>query len=249
MTSIRSPPEGQSIDAQGRRCILLLEDGRIAKMGQTILRQEADNLKFIREHTTIPVPEVFDSYDIEGGGHCIIMSRVPGITLQEAWPQLSNESKSCILDELIGYVHQLRQLQGTTISSASGSPTGMYVFGSTIDNVLMSPSEFHDFLTSRVYPKLPRDYVSYLRTRFDDNARLLFTHADLMDRNILVKDGKISGIVDWEWAGFYPEHWEFIMIMSNSAWPMGWGNRMLAEFTEYANDYLTYNALQYISPK
>jgi aminoglycoside phosphotransferase len=92
---------------QGGRFILLLEDGRIAKMGKSILRQEVDNLNFVREHTSIPVPEVFDSYDIDGGGHCIIMSRVPGITLHEAWPHLSNQSKLCILDELIGYVQQL----------------------------------------------------------------------------------------------------------------------------------------------
>ena len=248
MTSLCQPPEGQRIALQGGRVILLLEDGSIAKMGQSVLRQEVDNLNFVREHTSIPVPEVFDSYDIVGGGHCIIMSRVPGIVLHEAWPHLSNESKFCILDELIGYVHQLRQLRGTTISSASGSPTFMHVFGSSINKVLMSPSEFHDFLTSHSYPEIPRDYVSYLRTRFDDNARLLFTHADLVDRNILVKDGRISGIVDWEWAGFYPEHWEFVKIMSNSAWSLGWGKRMPAEFTEYANDYLTCNVLQNISP-
>ncbi|KAF8222918.1 hypothetical protein L208DRAFT_1319835, partial [Tricholoma matsutake] len=81
-----------------------------------------------------------------------------------------------------------------------------------------------------------------------DNAPLLFTHANLVDQNILIKDGRISGIVDWEWVGFYPEHWEFIKIMSNSAWPLGWGKRMLAELTEYANDYLTCNVLQNISP-
>lgn len=81
------------------------------------------------------------------------------------------------------------------------------------------PPEFREFLTSHSYPELPTDYVFYPRTRLDDNAvRLLFTHADLVDRNILVKDGRISGIVDGEWAGFYPEHWEFVKIMSNSAW-------------------------------
>ncbi|PFH46364.1 hypothetical protein AMATHDRAFT_155306 [Amanita thiersii Skay4041] len=38
--------------------------------------------------------------------------------------------------------------------------------------------------------------------------RVVFTHADLNLRNILVKNGKISGIVDWTCAGWFPEYWE-----------------------------------------
>jgi thiamine kinase-like enzyme len=38
---------------------------------------------------------------------------------------------------------------------------------------------------------------------------IFFTHADLNLRNILVKDGRISAIVDWENAGWFPEYWEY----------------------------------------
>lgn len=40
--------------------------------------------------------------------------------------------------------------------------------------------------------------------------RICFTHADLAARNILVKDGHLAGIVDWEFAGWYPEYWELV---------------------------------------
>ena len=56
----------------------------------------------------------------------------------------------------------------------------------------------------------------------DDPARrghrILFTHADLNPRNILVDkvtraDGStgwaVTGIVDWENSGYYPEYWEY----------------------------------------
>ncbi|KAK4157591.1 kinase-like domain-containing protein [Chaetomidium leptoderma] len=39
--------------------------------------------------------------------------------------------------------------------------------------------------------------------------RVVFTHGDLNMRNIMVKDGKLSGIVDWENSGWYPEHWDY----------------------------------------
>lgn len=54
-----------------------------------------------------------------------------------------------------------------------------------------------------------------------DTARICLTHGDLHLGNILVvvsQDGDepkitISGIVDWEQAGWYPEYWEYCKAM------------------------------------
>ena len=46
------------------------------------------------------------------------------------------------------------------------------------------------------------------------SARSVFTHADIAPHNILVDDkGQITGILDWELAGWYPEYWEYANIM------------------------------------
>lgn len=37
---------------------------------------------------------------------------------------------------------------------------------------------------------------------------IYFTHADLHHGNILVRDGRLVAILDWEHAGWYPEYWE-----------------------------------------
>lgn len=40
--------------------------------------------------------------------------------------------------------------------------------------------------------------------------RIVFTHGDINLRNILVDEsGRLSGIVDWETAGWYPDYWEY----------------------------------------
>ncbi|KAE8357148.1 kinase-like domain-containing protein [Aspergillus caelatus] len=39
----------------------------------------------------------------------------------------------------------------------------------------------------------------------------VLTHGDLAARNIMVKDGKIAGIVDWEYSGLFPEYMEYAM--------------------------------------
>jgi aminoglycoside phosphotransferase (APT) family kinase protein len=37
---------------------------------------------------------------------------------------------------------------------------------------------------------------------------IVLTHSDIAPLNILVRDGKVVAILDWELAGFYPEYWE-----------------------------------------
>lgn len=41
----------------------------------------------------------------------------------------------------------------------------------------------------------------------------MFTHGDLDPRNILVEEGHVIGIVDWEQSGWYPGYWEYVKAM------------------------------------
>lgn len=38
----------------------------------------------------------------------------------------------------------------------------------------------------------------------------MLTHGDLNTANIMVPDGHVSGIIDWEHAGYYPDWWEYV---------------------------------------
>ncbi|KAH9841776.1 uncharacterized protein C8Q71DRAFT_829031 [Rhodofomes roseus] len=51
---------------------------------------------------------------------------------------------------------------------------------------------------------------------FAKTHRICFTHADLHANNILVKDGRLAAILDWETAGWYPEYWELTAIEAMS---------------------------------
>ncbi|QSS53212.1 hypothetical protein I7I53_00395 [Histoplasma capsulatum var. duboisii H88] len=42
----------------------------------------------------------------------------------------------------------------------------------------------------------------------------VFTHVDIAPRNIMVDENyQITGLVDWKYAGWYPDHWEYVQIM------------------------------------
>ncbi|KAL6302397.1 kinase-like domain-containing protein [Sparassis latifolia] len=55
---------------------------------------------------------------------------------------------------------------------------------------------------------------SWFRSLLRDDHRIVLTHGDFHPRNIMiVEEGdevRVSGIIDWEMGGWYPEHWETI---------------------------------------
>jgi aminoglycoside phosphotransferase (APT) family kinase protein len=74
-----------------------------------------------------------------------------------------------------------------------------------------SVKEFHDFLVTPIKKRPRPDFVDRYRPSFPDDAEVVFAHADLSWENILVdpSSGNVTGILDWEMAGFWPEWWEF----------------------------------------
>lgn len=56
----------------------------------------------------------------------------------------------------------------------------------------------------------------YARHALQDDHDIVFTHADLAPRNVLIgENGQVSAILDWEDAGWYPEYWEHIRALQH----------------------------------
>lgn len=53
-----------------------------------------------------------------------------------------------------------------------------------------------------------------MKTEYPGHAApYVLTHGDLNTGNIMVHDGHVSGIIDWEYAGYYPDWWEYTEAM------------------------------------
>lgn len=50
---------------------------------------------------------------------------------------------------------------------------------------------------------------SKLRQRMPSAAPCTFTHSNLTNVNIIVENGNLTGILDWESSGYFPVWWEF----------------------------------------
>ena len=51
------------------------------------------------------------------------------------------------------------------------------------------------------------------RSRLRGDHAIVFTHGDIAPRNIIVRGDTVVALLDWEQAGWYPEHWEMVKAM------------------------------------
>ncbi|KIL64133.1 hypothetical protein M378DRAFT_178966 [Amanita muscaria Koide BX008] len=75
---------------------------------------EVATLSYLQEHTSIPVPRIIahsSTSDNEVGCEWILMEKVPGVALADAWNDIDLETKSKVTRSVAGYVRQLRDLR------------------------------------------------------------------------------------------------------------------------------------------
>jgi len=174
---------------------------------------EFEAMEFVRQNTTIPVPRVFGAYNGTDGTQDLVMEVVPGNTLNVMWQTLTPDQKTSIATELAGYLSQLRTLQ-PPIEGFVGS----LMLGSGYDNRLGS-RRFGPFKSIADFHKFVRRGDAMDLWAFDNDVTSVhnkpdsyvtkFTHADFSPENIMVKDGKITAVIDWEFGGWFPEYWEY----------------------------------------
>jgi len=61
--------------------------------------------------------------------------------------------------------------------------------------------------------RLQAESMYYTRSRRPADYPIVFTQGDLAARNILVREGRIIALLDWEYAGWYPVYWEYVFAL------------------------------------
>ncbi|OBS20060.1 hypothetical protein FPOA_11781 [Fusarium poae] len=131
------------------------------------------------------------------------------------------------ISELQSYLCQLHRLRPSGsgwIGSCSGGPA----YDHRLDNMstcgpFASVAKFHDFLVEPIKHCPRLELVAKYRNMLPDDYCITFVHADVSWENILLDPatGSVTGIVDWEMAGFWPEWWEYRKALFGSR-PRQW---------------------------
>ncbi|CZT14649.1 uncharacterized protein RCC_00621 [Ramularia collo-cygni] len=186
-------------------------------------QNELDALLFVAANTSIPVPKIYRTYQ-HHGELAVEMEYLRGCkTVQDSWHELTDLEKETVAEQVAGYIEQLRALKSPSeqkVSSTNGGQCRDIRVGTV---KLFGPFEdvptFHHFIrggipietTSTVFG----DKVAKIHQR---KYNIHFTHGDLASLNILVRNGEVAAIVDWECAGWYPEYWEYTKAHYNSVY-------------------------------
>lgn len=175
---------------------------------------ESVNLQFLSSKTTIPIPEQLEEWE-EDGRYFQIMKRMRGKPLEQAWPTMSQEEKERVASQTAEYLKQLRGLHSDRMEGLGGQPIyDGFLFGSDYrkgHGPLSSDDELWAEMSESI-AHVPEEVRVKLRERLPTGAPYTFTHGDLTDVNIMVEDGNLVGIIDWEGAGYFPVWWEFAAL-------------------------------------
>ncbi|KAJ5543647.1 hypothetical protein N7513_004781 [Penicillium frequentans] len=212
------------INFDGR--IIELPFGLILKWTDRTSKEEAAAMQMARA-AGMPVPRVISCGEHPNGPYnriwSILMTRLPGIPLENSYDPLDVESEEPWLFELKICITSMRKW----VSPHAGkvcSVNGTSLRSARVPNHIMSPFaneiEFHDFLLSPASGHGFDTTEEYIEARVQANRirtlphQIMFTHGDIKAHNILVgEDGHLSGILDWESAGWLPEYWEYTTAM------------------------------------
>jgi tRNA A-37 threonylcarbamoyl transferase component Bud32 len=221
--------------------------GNVAvKLGKGIQLGEAAALTAAQK-AGVPVPGVVGTEIIQGVNH-LKMDFIQGEALSKLWPKMSSEEKRDIAQQLREVLTIMRSATPPPNYIGACDNTGIRearVYHLHTDSPCVDEAAFNRYLLSGLFPATPpalRDaFASKLRT----NHRVVLSHCDLAPRNIIVREGKIVALVDWEDAGWYPEYWEYVKFFQrNSAGNGDWWSYAYEIFPElYPDELVEYIAL------
>ncbi|EFY87614.1 hypothetical protein MAC_06326 [Metarhizium acridum CQMa 102] len=170
----------------------------IPRFGNERLLNEAAALRFIADNTDIPVPKLYGCFEDDNAIY-LVTELIDGVKMADLEP----EQRKSVEPELEGYVNVLRGLK----SSVWGGPSG-------IVSSRVSPFQFLVLTFSMQVIPPYRIMVESHRITWKmkprESSDLVFCHNDFSAHNVIVDPVslKVKAVLDWEYAGFYPQEFE-----------------------------------------
>lgn len=171
---------------------------------------EAHTLGMVERFTRIPAPRAIDVLETHRFSY-LLMTCVPGRPIGQMLGSMTDEQVEQTVIDLKGYISQLREIPNNAgefkiCNSKGGGILDWRIPDSQREELqFKTEAELNKYLTDPFWDEIRRTAAKSHDIQHD----IVFTHGDLNPRNILAENGKITGIVDWENAGWFPEYWEY----------------------------------------
>lgn len=232
---------------------VLFFEYHVVKYGGAVYPNEGHALLYLEDCIPeIPAPRLLAMFQ-DAKQTFIIMERIPGKTLEEAWGGMSDAEKDEIMLELKTSFDKMRQHQcpwQNFFGGADGGPIPFFLFWtpemkSEISGPFQSEDAFNMGLVRKYEEEQAYNNCVSFRSAFYarhlgkvlHSHRPAFTHSDVQRKNIIVidRDAELASqhlktsriaIVDWENGGWYPEYWEYFSSIIGIRWDDDWLTRV-----------------------
>ncbi|KAG6118299.1 hypothetical protein E4U13_000312 [Claviceps humidiphila] len=176
------------------------------------LANEFAALQLVRRHTNIHVPSALDLVSDSRNSY-LLTTTVRGVPLGRCIDTLSHDEVTTLVGDLQKCLLELRAIPKEVspkyvITSALGEACydGRLITGSDYDEArgdffgpFVDEDDFNDTLRCGALPNVAHS----------SGHEIVLTHGDLNMRNIMMHNGRLSGIIDWETCGWYPDYWDY----------------------------------------
>ncbi|EEH07880.1 conserved hypothetical protein [Histoplasma capsulatum G186AR] len=222
---------------QAGSLVKLLPLGLCLKRGRANTENEASALQLVENHCSINAPKLIDHVIIDEFSGFILMTRIDGYPLNQVMYRTTYEEREQIGKDLAKWIDEFRQIPNKSkhlIAGASGGPICDHLYEGRTPGPFNSTAEFADDITQFVFNLEQHKSQQPIAKLYKKHYNVCFTHSDLHLSNIIVQDGRLFGLIDWENAGFKPEYWEFVRAL----WPYAGDKRSTAIYrTAFGDTY------------
>jgi aminoglycoside phosphotransferase len=186
---------------------------RRAEIGWAAKHQaEFETLRLMETQTQVPAPRGIDVIRYRDSSF-LLMTGVNGERVGPRPATLTDDQVDLIVRDLQQYTAEIRSIprkisSDFQICNSLGGGILDWRIGNSQREILkfQNEGEFHRYLDIA----FTAEDKAILKKAHSIQHKIVFTHADINMRNVLVdENGRISEIVDWECAGWYPEYWEY----------------------------------------
>ncbi len=213
------------VTTQNHGELILRVTNPLPKWARRKTRNEIEVMTFLRQNTTIPVPKLHDASDTTEliGYEYLLMDKVPGTQLSAVYAAAPLDRKCEFLSEILSYIAQMQKFtfpqigsfrRGLTLGSIPDIEAGPFpTIGSFLEASIRN--RITDLKQKpRFSPFVPRllQFASSLEKQAMEPHPFVLTHSDFDLKNILVQDGKVTAVLDYEWAGAFPDYFDLMYL-------------------------------------
>ena len=206
---------------KGHPGIARISENTIVKHGYGVDLAEARTLEFIaKKKPSIRVPKVIRTFQKNGKRWgtlkrtYIVMEFMKGTPLSMCWEIMSETRREHICNQVVDAITDLRTIKVQTLGPIGGknvwaSPC-KELFSTDGMKAKSSIREFeawYDFALDfcKRFGRVPQDVPAF---KDSFGSTLVMSHLDIATRNIILQEDDTISIIDWEFAGAYPTHFE-----------------------------------------